>query len=97
MRSRQIIRFLFLVSGIAILALLFMPVVHVPCVVVHGPSSALRAQRAALLLQLLLQTAAFLLFEGLRPSLVGKPAVTGLLSAHIRSLVPLDIGCALRC
>ena len=61
MQSRQIVRGLLLAAGIAILALLIAPAVHVPCIVVHGPISALRAQRAAWLLQILIQTSAFLI------------------------------------
>ena len=58
MHSRQVIQALFLMAGIAILALLFVPAVHVPFIVVHGPMSALRAQRAAWMFQLLIQTSA---------------------------------------
>jgi hypothetical protein len=45
-------------AGIAVVALLILPAVHVPFIVVHGPVSALRSQRAALLLQILIQTSA---------------------------------------
>jgi hypothetical protein len=58
MRSRQVIRGLFLMAGIAVVALLIMPAVHVPFIVVHGPMSALRAQRAAWVFKLLIQMAA---------------------------------------
>ncbi|HWC15859.1 MAG TPA: hypothetical protein VG498_02555 [Terriglobales bacterium] len=61
MQSRQMVRGLFLAAGIAILTLLIAPAVHVPCIVVHGPASALRAQRAAWLLQILIQASAFLI------------------------------------
>lgn len=61
MRSRQLIQGLFLAAGVAILTLFIIPAVHVPCIVVHGPTSALRAQRSAWLLQLLIQTSAFLI------------------------------------
>ena len=61
MQSRQMVRGLFLAVGIAILTLLIVPAVHVPCIIVHGPTSALRAQRAAWLLQILIQTSAFLI------------------------------------
>lgn len=47
-------------AGIAILVLLIVPAVHLPFVVVHGPVTALRAQRAAWLFVLLLRAAAFL-------------------------------------
>lgn len=63
MHSRQVIQGLLVAAGIAIVALLILPAVHVPFIVVHGPVSALRAQRAALLFQVLIQTSA-LMFAG---------------------------------
>lgn len=60
MNSRLIAQSLFLLAGIAILLLLIVPAVHLPFVVVHGPLTALRAQRAAWLVDFLLRTAAFL-------------------------------------
>jgi len=63
MHSRQVIQGLLLTAGIAVVALLILPAVHVPFIVVHGPVSALRAQRAALLFQILIQTSA-LTFAG---------------------------------
>ena len=59
MHSRQVIQGLLLTAGIAVVALLILPAVHVPFIVVHGPVSALRAQRAALLFQVLIQASAF--------------------------------------
>ena len=61
MHSRQVIQGLLLTAGIAVVALLILPAVHVPFIVVHGPVSALRAQRAALLFQSLIQTSALML------------------------------------
>jgi hypothetical protein len=61
MHSRQLIQGLLLMAGIAVVALLILPAVHVPFIVVHGPVSALRAQRAALLFQILIQTSALTL------------------------------------
>lgn len=58
MHSRQLIRGLLLTAGIAVVALLVLPAVHVPFIVVHGPLTALRAQRAALLFQILIQMSA---------------------------------------
>ena len=63
MHSRQVIQGLLLTAGIAVVALLILPGVHVPFIVVHGPVSALRAQRAALLFQILIQMSA-LTFAG---------------------------------
>ena len=65
MHSRQVIQGLLLTAGIAVVALLILPAVHVPFIVVHGPVSALRAQRAALLFQSLIQMSA-LTFAGFR-------------------------------
>lgn len=61
MHSRQVIQGLLLTAGVAVVALLILPAVHVPFIVVHGPVSALRAQRAALLFQILIQTSALTL------------------------------------
>lgn len=47
MNSRQMVVGLLLAAGIAIVLLLMMPVVHLPYIVLHGPMTALRAQRAA--------------------------------------------------
>lgn len=47
MTSQQMVLGLLLAAGIAIVLLLMMPVVHLPYIVLHGPMSALRAQRAA--------------------------------------------------
>jgi hypothetical protein len=69
MSSRQLAYGLCLAAGIAILVLLVMPAVHVPFIVVHGPVTALRAQRSAWLLCLLVQAAAFLVAEVLLPPL----------------------------
>ena len=61
MHSRQVIQGLLLTAGVAVVALLILPAVHVPFIVVHGPVSALRAQRAALLFQILIQMSALTL------------------------------------
>jgi hypothetical protein len=60
MSSGQIARSVFVAAVIAIMVLLIVPAVHLPFVVVHGPMTALRAQRAAWMLTLLLRTVAFL-------------------------------------
>ena len=96
MRSRQIVQTLLLLAGIAILALLITPAVHVPFVVLHGPMSALRAQRAASLLAFALWAAAFL-FAGL---LIGPPfrldsSQTGIQKFRAANL--LSFSCAMRC
>jgi hypothetical protein len=58
MSSRQIACSLFLGAGIAIVALLIIPAVHVPFIVVHGPVSTLSSQRSAWSLIFLLWAAA---------------------------------------
>ena len=77
MSSRQIAQSLFLAAGIAILVLLVVPAVHLPFVVVHGPLTALRAQRAAWLVSFLLRAAAFL-FLGFVFPVLSKREITGL-------------------
>jgi hypothetical protein len=96
MRSRQVVQTLLLLAGIAILALLIVPAVHLPFVVLHGPMSALRAQRAASLLNFLLRAAAFL-FAGL----VGVPQLRRQNSQNGPQVAsaanPLGLSCAMRC
>jgi len=99
MSSRQVIQGIFLAAGIAILVLLFMPAVHAPFVVMHGPMTALRAQRAAWMIRVLLQAAAFL-FAGLLlplplPLLHLFPLEFGALP--VSELSPLRLSCTLRC
>ena len=96
MRSRQIVQTLLLLAGIGILALLIIPAVHVPFVVLHGPMSALRSQRAASLLAFALWAAAFL-FAG---PLIGRRF--RLHSSQIgiqgfRAANPVGLSCAMRC
>jgi hypothetical protein len=95
MSSRQIARGLFMAAGIAILVLLVVPAVHVPFVIVHGPMTALRAQRAASLFILLLRASAFL-FAGL---LLTAPynSKVGFCPPPLRSSTPLQLSCAWRC
>ena len=96
MSSRQVIQGIFLTVGIAILALLFMPAVHAPFVVMHGPMTALRAQRAAWLLNFLIQAAAFLFAGMLLPPLrFFAMSEVGTLPFGESSL--LRLSCALRC
>jgi hypothetical protein len=95
MSSRQIARRLFMAVGIAILVLLIVPAVHVPFLVIHGPMTALRAQRAASLFILLLRASAFL-FAGL---LLAAPynSKVGFSPPPLRSSTPLQLSCAWRC
>ena len=95
MSSRQVCYGIFLAAGIAILVLLIMPAVHVPFIVVHGPVSALRAQRSAWLFRLLVLAAAFL-FAGLLPSL--SPPMTFQFSfLKLSTFAPISLNFALRC
>lgn len=95
MNSRQIAEVLLLGAGLSILVLLMIPVVHLPCVVIHGPTTAMRAQRAASLLILLMRQAG-LFFAGilallsLRVTWRGGPI-------PISNSEPLTLSCALRC
>jgi len=96
MNSRLIIVGLLLVASLTILALLITPVVHVPYIVVHGPMTALRAQRAAALFNALIGGSAFL-FVGLLLALqdlwtTSKPGSTTLELPSSRYL-----SCSLRC
>ena len=96
MNSRQIAQLLWLVAGVSILLLLMIPVVHVPCVVVHGPTTELRAQRAAWLLNFLIRAAAFLFAGMLLPMLPERESPRG----GVLLLTPyndLSLNCALRC
>lgn len=64
MTSRQMVVGLLLAAGVAIVVLLMTPVVHLPYIVLHGPMTALRAQRAVALFNALLCACASL-FVGL--------------------------------
>lgn len=85
MNSRPIAQSLFLLAGIAILLLLIVPAVHVPFVVVHGPLTALRAQRAASLVSFLLRAAAFMFLGFVLPlmTVLYKAAFCTPRSAHV--------------
>ena len=96
MNSRQIAQLLWLVAGLSILVLLMIPVVHVPCVVVHGPTTALRAQRAAWLLNFLMRAAAFLFAGMLLPTLCRR-AIPQHDIVPIPAWSDLSLTCALRC
>ena len=95
MSSQQIPRALFLAAGIAILVLLVVPAVHVPFVVIHGPLTALRAQRAAWLFILFLRAAAFL-DAGLLLAIAYNSKV-GFLPLPLSFSTPLRLSCAWRC
>lgn len=96
MNSRQIVQLLLLAAGLSILVLLMIPAVHVPCVVVHGPVTALRAQRAAWLFHFLMRAAAFL-FVGMLLPLLCQPALFRRILLPISELGDLSLNCALRC
>jgi hypothetical protein len=95
MSSRQIAQSLFLAAGIAIVVLLILPAVHLPCIVVHGPLSALRAQRAAWLLDLLMRAAAFLFLGFLLPR--SHSAHGEFLLLPLGSANPIVVSCSMRC
>jgi hypothetical protein len=96
MGSRQIACSLFLGAGIAIVALLIIPAVHVPFIVVHGPVSTLSSQRSAWSLIFLLWAAARVM-----AGLAFLPAAIRFAHhAHDGEGVvfhPLRLNCPLRC
>lgn len=95
MSWRRVAYGLLLAAGIAVLVLLIMPAVHVPFIVVHGPVSALRAQRSAWLFSLLLQAMAFLL-AGVLPLRSAATALRRCSAKHYEfTLMPDSL--ALRC
>jgi len=96
MRSRQTVQTLLLLAGIAILALLIVPAVHLPFVVLHGPMSALRAQRAASLLAFLLRAAAFLFAGLLTAPRVGRQSSQSCPRA-VSAANRIGLSCAMRC
>lgn len=96
MSSRQIAQGLFMAAGIAILVLLIVPAVHLPFVVVHGPMTALRAQRAAWLFILLLRAAAFLFVSTLLTN--PHPSKEGFCRPPLRSAIAVHcLSCVWRC
>ena len=95
MSSRQIAQGLFMAAGIAMLVLLIVPAIHLPFVVVHGPVTALRAQRAAWLFNLLLRAAAFL-FVGLLLT-TPRNSKVGFGPPPLRSSAHFDLSCVRRC
>ena len=95
MSSRQVVQVLFLAAGLCILALLMMPAVHLPCLVVHGPTTALRAQRWALMLVLFLRAAAFL-FAGMALSSMAHETLSENVLARYFGIGP-SCRCVLRC
>lgn len=95
MSSRQIAQGLFMAAGVAMLVLLIVPAVHLPFVVVHGPLTALRAQRAAWLFGLLLRAAAFL-FMGLLLTTTSNSKV-GFGPTPLRASTHFDLSCVWRC
>ena len=83
-------------AGIAILVLLIVPAVHLPFVVVHGPVTALRAQRAAWLFVLLLRAAAFLSAGTLLT--IPHPSKEGFCPSALRSAIAVHhLSCVWRC
>jgi len=96
MNSRLIVVGLLIVTSLAILALLITPVVHVPYIVVHGPMSALRAQRAAALFNALIGASA-IFFAGLIFVLHALRTTSRLGSTTFELLSAPHLSCSLRC
>jgi hypothetical protein len=98
MSSRQIIRALWLAAGLSILVLLMIPAVHLPCVVIHGPATALRAQRAASLVIFLMQAAAFLFAGRVSPMFSERTmSMCRRAIAQFGAWADVSLNCALRC
>jgi hypothetical protein len=96
MRSRQTVQTVLLLAGVAILALLIIPAVHVPFVVLHGPMTALRAPRAASLLAILLRATAFV-FAGLLTARPLRDQNFQIGPRAFSAATPLRLSCAMRC
>lgn len=96
MSSRQIIQTLLIALAVCIFVLLMVPVVHVPCIVVHGPTTALRAQRAAWLFDFLIRAAAFL-FAGILLLAASRWPAPQEDIFIIPVSADLSLNCALRC
>jgi len=96
MNSRLIVVGLLIVTSLAILALLITPVVHVPYIVVHGPMSALRAQRAAALFNALIGASA-IFFAGLIFVLHALLTTSRLGSTTFELPSAPYLSCSLRC
>ncbi|HWY68929.1 MAG TPA: hypothetical protein VNX88_09705 [Terriglobales bacterium] len=95
MNSRLIVVGLLIVASLTILALLMTPVVHVPYIVVHGPMSALRAQRAAALFNALIGASAF--FVGLLFVVQELRTTSRVGSTTLELPGSLHLSCSLRC
>ena len=95
MNSRLIVVGLLIVASVAILALLITPNVHVPYIVVHGPMTALRAQRAAALFSALIGASAF--FVGLLFVLHDLRTTSKERSTTLELPGSLHLSCSLRC
>lgn len=96
MSSRQMIHALFLATGVAIVLLLMTPAVHSCFVVVHGPMTAMRAQRSAWMLDLFLRTAGFL-FVGLLAAPMRRMEIFVGSPPSDKHVGPLLLNCAFRC
>jgi hypothetical protein len=97
MNSRLIVVGLFVIAGVAILALLITPVVHVPYIVLHGPMSALRAQRAATLFNTMIGAGFFLLLFGLHFAQQDLSATSKQGSTTLGLSSPPHLSCSRRC
>jgi hypothetical protein len=96
MGSRQMTHSFFLAAGIAIVALLIVPVVRAPFIVVHGPISNLNSERAALSLTLMLRAAVQMTAN---PSLSHRAArpIQQTSGGELFNFCPMHRSCPLRC
>jgi len=79
-----------------ILALLLAPAVHLPFIVIHGPLSALRAQQAAGMLLISIQSPAFMI-AGAAPQGLGDQPLSQSGICILRVFISARLNCAMRC
>jgi hypothetical protein len=96
MNSRQIVVGFLIAAGIAMAVLLMVPVVHAPCIVVHGPTTAFRAQRSAQLFDALLHSGG-LAFTGLLLPIHSQQATIQDSGACCNVSSASHLSCTLRC
>jgi hypothetical protein len=96
MRQHWMIRSVCILTGIVVLALLLVPAVHLPFIVIHGPLSALRAQQAAGMLQIIIQAPAFMP-AGAAPEWIDHAAFSQTGARLTQPLTSARLNCAMRC
>jgi hypothetical protein len=90
------IRSICVITSIVVLVLLLLPAVHLPFIVIHGPLSALRAQQAAGMLQVLIQSPAFMI-AGAAPQWFDCAVVSQSGICSSRLFISARLDSAMRC